>query len=81
MIVHHIPLVADEFLIQKTCTYAARWSIFLMIYKIPSPPRNLVVPSHFLPQTGKFGPIRQKKYPQNKVFRARRDRRATRDPS
>jgi hypothetical protein len=48
----------------------------LMIYKIPSPPRNLVVPSHFLPKTGKFGPIRQK-HPQNKVCRARRDRRVT----
>jgi hypothetical protein len=41
------------------------------------PPRNLVVPSHFLPKTGKFGMIRQK-HPQNKVCRARRDRRVTR---
>ena len=45
---------------------------FLMVCKIPSPPRNLVVPSHFLQKTGKFGLIRQK-HPQNKVCRARRD--------
>jgi hypothetical protein len=36
-----------------------------MTCKIPLPPRNLVVPSHFLQKTGKFGLIRQK-HPQNK---------------
>ena len=55
----------------------ARRSIFLMICKIPSPPRNLVVPSHFLPKTGKLGLTRQK-HPQNKVCRACRDIRVTR---
>ena len=69
--------MADEFVIRKTYTYAARMSIFLTICKIPSPPRNLVVPSLFWSKTGKFGPTRQN-HSQNKVRRARRDRRVTR---